>query len=192
MARKVLIGVAALLVVLFIVVVTRPSTFHIERSMTTTAPPDVTFAQVNDLHAWQAWSPWEKLDPQMKKTFEGPKSGVGARYAWAGNDQVGEGRMMIEKSEPPSRVVIKLEFLEPFAATNTTTFTFAPAGGDTKVTWAMDGENNFMGKAASLFMDMDKMLGADFERGLEALKTEAELAAKTRAGVPSAENPTSP
>src|SRR5262249_7146798 len=143
-------------------------------------------AQVNDFHAWPAWSPWEKLDPQMKKTFEGPASGVGAKYAWTGNDKVGEGRMTIEKSEKPSTVGIKLEFLKPFEATNATTFTFAPTAKGSKVTWAMDGENNFMAKAASLFMDMDKMIGGDFERGLTAMKTAAESAPKPAPATPPA------
>jgi hypothetical protein len=118
------------------------------------------------------------MDPQMKKTFDGASSGVGAVYAWTGNDKVGEGKMTIEKSAAPSLVGIKLEFFKPFAATNTATFTFAPASEGTKVTWAMDGENNFVGKAFSMFMDMDKMVGADFERGLASMKTLAESAPK--------------
>jgi hypothetical protein len=181
MARKILIGVAAVIVLLVLVILTRPSTFHVERSIEIAAPPQNAFDQVNDFHAWPAWSPWEKLDPQMKRTHEGSPAGVGAKYAWTGNDQVGEGRMTIEKSERPSTVGIKLEFLKPFEATNTTTFTFAPTPRGSKVTWAMDGENNFMAKAASLFMDMDKMIGADFEKGLAALKSVAEAAPKTPA-----------
>jgi hypothetical protein len=114
----------------------------------------------------------------MKRTHSGAPAGVGAAYAWHGNDDVGEGMMTIEKSESPSTVGIKLEFIKPFAATNTTTFTFANAGGGTKVTWAMVGKNNFAAKAASLFMDMDKLVGADFERGLAAMKTVSENAAK--------------
>jgi hypothetical protein len=178
MVRKILVGIAAVVVLFILVVSTRPSTFHIERSVAMSAPPQNAFAQVNDFHAWSAWSPWEKRDPQMKKTFEGPSSGVGATYAWAGNKEVGEGRMTIEKSASPSLVGIKLEFLKPFAATNTATFTFAPASEGTKVTWAMDGENGFMSKAFSMFVDMDKMLGADFEQGLASMKTLAESAPK--------------
>jgi hypothetical protein len=178
MARKILIGVAALLVLLVLIVVTRPATFHVERSITMAAPPENAFAQVNDFHAWPAWSPWEKLDPAMKKTFEGPPAGVGSKYAWTGNDQVGEGRMTLEKSEKPSLIGIKLEFIKPFAATNQTTFTFAPSPGGSKVTWSMDGENGFMAKAASMFMDMDKLIGGDFEKGLAAMKTAAESAPK--------------
>jgi len=178
MVRKILIGIAAVVVLFILVVVTRPATFHIERSISMSAPPENAFAQVNDFHAWPGWSPWEKMDPQMKKTFDGATSGVGAMYSWAGNDKVGEGKMTIEKSQAPSLVGIKLEFFKPFAATNKTTFTFAPAPEGTKVTWAMDGENNFVGKAFSMFMDMDKMVGADFERGLASMKTLAEAAPK--------------
>ena len=198
MARKILIGVAALVVLLVLVILTRPATFHIERSIIMAAPPENAFAQVNDFHAWPAWSPWEKLDPAMKKTFDGPPSGVGAKYAWTGNDQVGEGRMTIEKSEKPSQIVIKLEFLKPFAATNQTTFTFTPNAGGSHVTWAMDGENSFMAKAASLFMDMDKLIGGDFDKGLAAMKTAAESAPKAApatipAAVPAAPaQPTAP
>ncbi len=178
MIRKILIGVAAVIVLFVLVVVTRPSAFHIERSTTILAPAENVFAQVNDFRAWQGWSPWEKMDPQMKKTFDGAPVGVGSTYAWSGNDKVGEGRMTIEKSQRPALIAIKLEFLKPFAATHSATFTFAPLSGGTKVTWAMDGEHNFAGKAASLFMDMDKMVGGDFERGLAALKTIAESAPK--------------
>ena len=174
MARKILLGVAALIVVLVIVTLMQPSTYRVERSITTNAPPENAFAQVNDFHLWNAWSPWEKMDPAMKKTFEGPSTGTGSKYAWAGNDQVGEGRMTIEKSEKPSKIDIKLEFLKPFESTSKTTFTFAPAGAGSKVTWAMEGENNFVGKFFCIFMNMDKMIGADFEKGLAAMKTAAE------------------
>jgi hypothetical protein len=180
--RKILIGVGAVLVVLVLVIATRPPTFHIERSTTVAAPPETVFAEVNDFHAWTTWSPWEKLDPALKRTYEGPSSGLGAGYAWVGNHQVGEGRMTITKSEKPSQIVIKLEFLKPFAATNTATFSFVPAPEGTKVTWAMDGQNNFMAKAFHLVFDMDKMVGGDFERGLADMKAHAESAAKTNAG----------
>jgi len=178
MVRKILIGVAAVIVLFVLVVITRPSTFHVERSIVIHAPPENAFAQVNDFHAWAAWSPWEKLDPQMKRTFEGAPSGTGAIYSWVGNDDVGEGRMTIQKSERPSLVSIKLEFIKPWAATNITTFNIARAAEGAKLTWAMDGENNFVAKAMCLFMDMDKMVGGDFERGLAALKTAAESAPK--------------
>ena len=178
MLKKILIGVAAVIVALAVVIALQPSTFHIERSTSVSAPPSIVFAQVNDFHAWQAWSPWEKLDPNMKRSFEGPASGVGAKYAWVGNDDVGKGSMTIQQSDAPSRVAIQIEFIEPIAATNTATFTFTPAGATTKVTWAMDGKNDFAGKAFDLFMSMDKVVGADFERGLAALKSVAESAPK--------------
>ena len=171
---NVLIGIAAVIVVLGVVVATRPATFHVERSITIAAPAESAFAQVNDFHAWGSWSPWEKKDPQMKRTFDGAPAGAGATYAWAGNNEVGEGRMTIERSVEPSLVAIKLEFLKPFAATNAATFTFTPGPAGTKVTWAMDGRNNFVAKAVHLVMDMNKMVGGDFERGLAALKTVAE------------------
>ncbi|RYZ05233.1 MAG: polyketide cyclase [Myxococcales bacterium] len=177
MLKKILLGVAALLVALVIVIALQPSTFHVERSTVIAAPPEAAHAQVNDFHAWQGWSPWEKLDPDMKRTFEGAPSGVGARYAWVGRKEVGEGRMTIEKSEP-QKVVIKLEFLKPFEATNTATFTFESIPSGTKTTWAMDGKNDFMGKAFHLVMDMDKLVGGDFERGLANLKAKAEASSK--------------
>jgi hypothetical protein len=176
MLRKVVIGAAGVLAALTIVIATRPSTFHVERSVTIAASPDSAFAQVNDFRAWRTWSPYEKLDPGMKRTYEGPSSGSGAIYAWAGNHEIGEGRMTIEKSVAPSLISIKLEFLKPFTATNRATFTFVPAGDGTKVTWSMDGRNNFVAKAFHLVVDMEKIVGKDFERGLLAMKTAAESA----------------
>jgi len=177
MLKKILIGLGVAFGVLLIVIALRPATFHIERSISVAAPPEAAFAQVNDFHAWNKWSPWEKLDPAMQRTYDGPPSGVGAKYAWVGNKEVGEGRMTIEQSEP-SRIVVKLEFLKPFAATNTASFAFAPADGGSKVTWAMDGNLDFMGKAVHLFMDMEKAIGPDFEKGLTQLKSSAEAAAQ--------------
>jgi uncharacterized protein YndB with AHSA1/START domain len=178
MASKIALGIAAVLALLAVFVATRPSRFHVERSVTIAAPPESVFAHVDDFHAWADWSPWEKLDPGMKRTFRGAPSGVGATYAWSGNDKVGEGRMAIEKSEKPSLVSVRLEFLKPFSATNTATFTFAGVAGGTKATWAMDGTNDFVAKAIHLVMDMDKLVGGDFERGLAALKAVAERAPK--------------
>ena len=172
------------LMVLLIVVVgfcgfvaTRPATFHVERVTTIAVPSEAVFARINDLHQWDAWSPWEKLDPQMKKTYEGADAGVGASYHWSGNDKVGEGRMTITESEPGSKVGIKLEFIKPWQATNTGTFTFTPEAAGTRVTWAMDGTNNFMAKAMTIFMNMDQMIGSDFEKGLASLKELSEVAA---------------
>jgi len=173
MLKKVLIALAATVLLFVIIVALQPPTFHIERSTTIAAPPGNAFALVNDFHGWSQWSPWEKLDPAMKRTYEGPPTGVGAKYAWIGNDDVGEGRMTIEESSP-AQIGIKLEFIKPFAATNRATFHFTPVAAGTKVTWAMDGDKNFASKAFGLVMDMDKLIGADFEKGLASLKTAAE------------------
>ncbi|GMV91074.1 MAG: hypothetical protein AMXMBFR82_08520 [Candidatus Hydrogenedentota bacterium] len=175
---KVLLVVAAVLVVavvvLAIVISTRPSEFRVSRSATIAAPPSIVFAQVNDFHKWEAWNPWGKLDPHMTSTYEGPDQGPGAKYAWVGDKNVGEGRMTIEESQPNERIQIRLEFLKPMKATNTAEFTFQPEGDRTNVTWTMHGENNFMGKAVGLFMDMDKMIGDNFEKGLADMKAIAE------------------
>ena len=178
MLKKILLGVAALLVVLAVVIAAQPAEFRIERSITITAPPEAAHAQVNDFHKWNAWSPWDKMDPSMKRTYAGPPAGVGATYAWSGNNQVGDGKMTIEKSEP-AEIAIELEFLKPMAATNTATFTFVKTADGTKTTWAMQGRNNFVSKAFSLVMNMDELVGGDFERGLTALKAAAEKAAST-------------
>jgi hypothetical protein len=179
---KLAIAVLGVVVALLVVVATRPAAFHIERSVLIQAPPENSFAQVNDFHAWSAWSPYEKLDPKMERTYSGAPSGVGAAYGWKSESgNVGEGSMLIEQSDRPSQIVIRLEFTKPFAATNTASFSFAPTPAGSKVTWAMDGNNNFMGKAASLFMNMDRLVGNDFERGLAALKTLAESAARSPA-----------
>lgn len=175
MLKKVLLGVAALLVGAVIVVALQPAEFRVERSIAMAAPPAAAHAQVNDFRRWSGWSPWEKRDPGMKRAYEGAPSGVGAKYAWLGNDQVGEGRMTITKSEP-SAIVIELVFLKPFAATNTATFTFTNTPTGNQTTWVMQGRNHFAGKAFGLFMDMDALVGADFERGLVAMKAAAEAA----------------
>jgi Polyketide cyclase / dehydrase and lipid transport len=177
MLKKILIGLGVVFALLLLAISLQPATFHVERSISMSAPPEAAFAQVNDFHAWRAWSPWEKLDPAMKRTFDGAPAGVGAKYAWVGNKDVGEGRMTIEESSP-GKIAIKLEFLKPFEATNTATFTFSKTPEGNKTTWAMDGNNNFFSKAMSLVMDMDKMIGPDFERGLAGIKTAAEAAAK--------------
>jgi hypothetical protein len=178
MLIKILIGLVILIVVLVIIVATRPSTFRVQRAITIGAPAENVFDRINDFRNWGTWSPWEKKDPDMKRTFGDQTAGVGGTYAWAGDRNVGEGRMTIERSERPSLVQIKLEFFKPFAGTNTATFTLAPATGGTTVTWSMDGRYNFVSKAFSMVMDMDKMIGNDFEAGLAAIKTQAEADAK--------------
>lgn len=181
MLRKVLIAVAALLLVLVAVILTRPATYRVERSTRIAAPPEVVYGLVNDFHAWERWSPWAKLDPAMKTTYGGPPSGVGATYAWTGDAKVGEGNMRITESRPAQKVGIRLEFIKPMAGVSQTDFSFRPEGGGTQVSWVMSGTNDFMGKAFSLVADMDSMIGKDFEKGLGAMRTEAEAEAKRRA-----------
>src|ERR1700730_1714561 len=159
MIKKILIGLGVVVLVLVVFIALQSSTYRVERSATINAPAPVVFAQVNDFHKWNAWSPWAKIDPAMKQTFEGAPAGVGASYTWTGNKEVGEGRMTITDSHPSDLIKIKLEFIRPFAATNATDFTFKPQGNQTAVTWTMSGDNNFIGKAFGLFMNMDKMIG---------------------------------
>ena len=175
MIKKLILGVLgiiiAAIVVLCVVVAMQPGEFKITRSATINAPPDVVFAQINDFHKWDAWSPWAKIDPNMKTTFSGPESGKGATYAWTGNDEVGEGRMTIIDSKPNDAVKIDLEFIKPFAQKSVTDFALKPEGDKTNVTWSMAGQNNFLSKAFGLFMNMDKLVGGDFEKGLAQLGT---------------------
>ena len=178
MLTPILIALAVILIVFVVVVATRPSEFRITRTATISAPPPAVFAKVYDFHNWLAWSPWEKRDPALKRTYEGAQAGTGAIYAWAGNKQVGEGRMTLTQSRPSDLIRIKLDFLKPFAATNAAEFTFQPEGHQTVVTWSMTGKHNFMAKAFCLFMNMDKMVGGDFERGLAQMKTVTEAALK--------------
>jgi hypothetical protein len=166
--------IAVLIVILVVVIVTRPEDFSIARSAVMAVSPQKVFPQVNDLHNWSSWSPWAKLDPNMKMTFTGPAAGTGAAYSWNGNSKVGEGRMTIVESRANELVRIKLEFMKPFAATNASEFAFQPQGSQTNVTWSMTGKRNFMMKAMSLVMNMDKMLGGQFEQGLAQMKAIAE------------------
>jgi hypothetical protein len=174
MLKWILGGAAAVIVVFLVVVALQPSDFKVERSATMRAPAQAAFAQVNDFQNWRAWSPWEKVDPALKRSYEGPKAGPGAIYAWQGNDDVGEGRMTITEAKPGEVVRIKLEFFKPFAATNDAVFSFKPAGEDTTVTWTMTGRNNFLSKAICMFVDMDKMVGGMFDQGLSQMKTVVE------------------
>jgi uncharacterized protein YndB with AHSA1/START domain len=148
----------------------KPDTFRVERSASIKAPPEKIFAQINDLKAWAAWSPYEKKDPAMKRTFGAVTAGKGAVYEWDGNKNVGRGRMEITDAAP-SRIVIKLDFFEPFEGHNTAEFTMDGAGGATTVTWAMYGPANFVSKLMGVFFNMDKMIGTDFEAGLANLKS---------------------
>lgn len=173
MLKKILIGLAAVLAVLLVVISMQPDSYTVTRTGVVPAPPDVVFTHVNDFSKWGAWSPWAKLDPNMKLTLSANPVGKGATSAWAGNSDVGEGKMTITDSTPSTSIDIDLEFMKPMESKSKTKFVFAPEGAGTKVTWSMTGENNFMGKAFGLFMNFDKMIGADFEKGLESLKTAA-------------------
>ena len=181
MLKKVAIVAGLLILVLVVVITTRPDSFRVERSMEIAAPPAAVFPLVNDFHKWAGWSPWDKLDPSMKRTYEGAPAGTGAVYGWVGNDKVGSGRMTIRDSQPDQHVAIKLEFIKPFPSTNDTRFTLTPSGSGTRLTWAMEGKNTFVSKAFTMFMDMDKMVGKDFEQGLTGIKGLAEGASAQHA-----------
>ncbi len=176
MIKKILLGVAAIVVVFLLVVAMQPAEFRITRSSTISGDASDVFAQIDDFHNWKNWSPWEKMDPEMKRTFEGETSGVGAIYSWEGNKKVGSGKMTIVESRPDELVRIKLEFFKPFAATNDTEFSLKDVENGTSVTWTMSGRNGFLGKAMCLFKNMDKMVGPDFENGLAQMKSTVETA----------------
>jgi hypothetical protein len=165
--------IVVLIALALILVGTRPNAFRLERSALITAPPAKIVALIDDFHAWGQWSPWEKIDPTMTRTFEGPERGVGAAYGWSGNGKAGSGRMEILESGP-SKVVIKLDFLKPFEAHNTAIFVLEPQGDATRVVWSMEGPQPFVAKLMSLVFNMEKMVGPDFEKGLADLKRAAE------------------
>jgi len=170
MLLKILIPVAVIVFGFLVVVAMQPADFRVTRTATIAAPAAAVFAQVNDFHNWQGWSPWEKMDPAMKRTYEGAPVGTGAIYAWVGNKEVGEGRMTVTESRPNELIRIKLEFVKPFRATNVAEFSFEPRGDQTAVTWTMTGEKNFLTKAIHLFMNIDRMVGGSFETGLAQMK----------------------
>jgi uncharacterized protein YndB with AHSA1/START domain len=178
MLSKILIAVVVIVAVFVAVVAMQPSEFRVARQATISAPAPVVFEQVNDFHKWGAWSPYDKMDPAMKKTYDGPAAGTGASYSWAGNSRAGEGRATIVESRPNERIKIQLDFVKPLAGTAFAEFTFKPAGNQTTVEWSLAGSNNFISKAVHLFLNMDKMVGAQFEEGLAQLKSAAEAAPK--------------
>ena len=152
---------------------TRPDTFRVQRTISIKAPPEKILAQVNNFHDWNSWSPYEKMDPAMKRTFSGAASGPGAVYAWDGNGDAGAGRMEIKEASP-SKTVIKLDFSKPFEASNVAEFSVDTQGDSSNVTWAMYGPAPYISKVMGLFFNMDSMIGKDFEAGLANLKTVAE------------------
>jgi hypothetical protein len=170
MVTYILIGAAVVVALLVVVVALQPSTFRIARTVKLKAPASAIFSHINDMREWIAWSPWEKLDPTMRRTYEGAESGEGSVYSWVGDKNVGEGRCTIVESRPNELVRMRLEFVRPFKATNGAEFILTPEGDQTAVTWAMTGERNFMFKAMNLVMSMDKMCGGAFEQGLNDLK----------------------
>lgn len=167
---KILGLLVAVFVGLIAFIAMRPDEFHVTRSATIAAPPTAVFEHVNDLHKWEAWSPWDKIDPEMKKTYEGAETGVGSGYSWVGNSEVGEGKISITESVPNERIAMKLEMIKPMAAVNDVEFTFKPEGDATVVSWSIDGKNDFIGKAMDLFLNMDAMIGSQFDKGLASLK----------------------
>lgn len=180
MLKKLLIGFGAVLFALVAFIAMQPAEYSVSRNTTMNAAPDLVYAAIANFRRWEEWSPWAKLDPAMTKTFEGAEMGTGAIHGWSGNDQVGEGRMTITAVKENQQIDIGLEFMRPWKSQSVTTFSLVEAGEGTQVTWTMTGQNDFMGKALSLFSDMDKMVGPDFEKGLASLKTVTEADMKKR------------
>ena len=174
MIKKIAIVIVILVAVILVYAATRPDTFSVQRTTSIKAPAEKIFPLINDFHKWGDWSPWEKMDPVMKRTHSGPDRGKGSTYAWEGNNKVGKGRMEITETAPPSRVTIKLDFERPMEGHNVTDFTLEGKGEYTIVTWDMHGPNPYPAKVMSIFFSMDKMIGKDFEAGLANLKAMAE------------------
>ena len=178
MLLKLLLVLAALVALVLLTAALRPADFSVTRSTTIEAPASVIFTQVNTLPNWDAWSPWAQVDPHMRQTYSGPRAGVGAAFAWEGNARVGAGRMRVTESAPYQRIVLRLDFLKPFPGTNTTEFLFQPDGQRTRVTWTMSGKASFVPRLIGLFVSMDRMIRAEFSRGLGQLKAVAETKAR--------------
>ena len=174
MSKKISMALIVVILVILGMALMQPDSFKVQRSAAIKAPPAKVMGYLNDFHQWVTWSPWEKLDPNMQRSFEGPASGKGAVYAWSGNDEVGQGRMEIIENNMPSQLAIKLDFIKPFASSNRTEFVLQPQGDATMVTWTMTGPSQFITKLMSVFVSMDKMIGKDFEKGLAQLKEVAE------------------
>jgi uncharacterized protein YndB with AHSA1/START domain len=171
MLKIVLIAVALIIGGVLILAATKPDTFRVQRAASIKAPPEKIFAVISDFHGWEAWSPWEKMDPAMKRSYSGAAKGKGAVYAWEGNGKVGQGSMEITEAAAPSKVVMDLDFVKPFAAHNKVDFTLVPKGDVTEVTWTMNGPVPYLAKIMHVFMNMDSMVGGQFEAGLANLKS---------------------
>jgi hypothetical protein len=182
MSKKKIIGITFGVIVLGVgalcaVAATKPDTFRVERSATINASADKIYPLINDFHQWNKWSPYDKIDPDMKRTFSGEDKGKGAVYEWDGDNNAGSGRMEIAESQEPNKVRINLDFTKPFEANNIAEFTMVPEGDATKVTWSMEGKNNFMCKIIQTFCNMDDMCGKDFTTGLKNIKSLTETPA---------------
>ena len=174
MIKIIAIVIVVLVAAVLILAATKPDMFRVQRAASIKAPPEIIFALINDFKRWDAWSPWEKKDAAMKRSYGAATSGKGATYAWEGNKEVGQGRMEIVESSPPSKVTLKLDFLKPFETHNSVEFTLEPQDGATNVAWAMQGDTPYFGKIIHVFINMDRMVGKDFAAGLANLKALAE------------------
>ncbi len=174
MIEKIVIAIVVVIVAILGYAVSLPDTFRVERSISIKASPEKIFSRINDFHRWAEWSPWENLDPHLKRTYRGLVPGAGSSYLWEGNDKVGAGSMEILVSEAPHKIGIKLDFIRPFEGHNTTEFTLAAKGEYTEVTWAMFGPSPYTSKLMGVFFSMDRIVGKDFETGLANLKTATE------------------
>lgn len=170
MLKKILVALLVVIAVICIAASTRPDTFHVSRSATMSASPAAIYGNINNLKKWDAWSPWAKLDPNAKVAFAGNDSGVGSSMHWAGNMEVGEGTLIITETVPNKSVKYKLEFLKPLKGDAYSAFTLEPNGSDTNVTWSMEGKSSFMAKIMSLFVNCEKMMNEQFDKGLANLK----------------------
>ena len=174
MFKTLLIAVVVVILGILAFAATRSDSFSVQRSTTIRAPADKVFALINDFHRWGEWSPWEKLDPALQRTFSGPAAGPGTVYEWTGNSKVGAGRMEVLKADPAAKVEIKLDFIKPFEGHNIAEFTLTPKGDSTEVLWVMRGPAPFITKLMGVFVSMDTMIGKDFEAGLNNMKAVAE------------------
>jgi hypothetical protein len=178
MMQKILVGLIATIGSFVVLILLQPSEYRVSRTMVMSAPAPDVFAQIDDFHRWQAWSPWAKRDPKAKASFDGPTSGKGAVFAWSGNNEVGEGRMTLTDSRPGEAVKIKTDFVKPFVGTSYSDFSLKPEGGATSVSWTISGQNDFIAKLICLFVSMDKVLGGEMEKGLASIKQLVEADAK--------------